>query len=84
MATVPSGDVGVSLCAHSTNQVTQCIIIYRNSTMAIGGADPSILNEVSLWYQDVEVSKLFYLLLKGCGHLYNLSLRPAIKLQQSN
>ena len=52
--------------------------------MVTGRVDPSILNKVSLWYQDVEVSKLFYLLLKGCGHLYNLSLRPAIKLQQSN
>ena len=66
------------------SHMTEHIIIYRNSTMATGGVDPSILNEVSLWYQDVEVSKLFYLLLKGCGHLYNLSLRPAIKLQQSN
>ena len=64
--------------------MTQHIIIYRNSTKATGGVDPSILNEVSLWYQDVEVSELFYLLLKCCGHLYNLSLRPAIKLQQSN
>ena len=66
------------------SHMTQHIIIYKNSTMVTGGVDPSILNEVSLWYQDVEVSKLFYLLLKGCGHLYNLSLRPAIKLQQSN
>ena len=66
------------------SHVTQHIIIYRNSTMATGGVDPSSLNEVSLWYQDVEVSKLFYLLLKGCGHLYNLSLRPAIKVQESN
>ena len=64
--------------------MTEHIIIYRNSTMATGRVNPSILNEVFLWYQDVEVSKLFYLLLKGCGHLYNLSLRPAIKLQQSN
>ena len=68
---------------HSSH-MTQHIIIYRNSTMATGRVDPSILNEVSRWYQDVEVSKLFYLLLKGCGHLYNLSLRPTIKLQQSN
>ena len=52
--------------------------------MATGRVDPSILNEVSLWYRDVEMSKLFYLLLKGCGPLYNLSLRPAITLQQSN
>ena len=68
---------------HSSH-MTWCVIIYRNSTMATGRVDLSILNEVSHWYQDVEVSKLFYLLLQGCGHLYNLSLRPAIKLQQSN
>ena len=80
-----------SACAHAqpirswhSSHVTQHVIIYRNSTMATGRVDPSILNEVSHWYQDVEVSKLFYLLLKGCGHLYNFSLKPAIKLQQSN
>ena len=78
-------------CAHTQpirswhlSHVTQHVIIYRNLTMATGRVDLSILNEVSLWYQYIEVSKLFYLLLKGCGRLYNLSLRPAIKLQQSN
>ena len=80
-----------SACVHAQpirswhlSHMTWHIIIYRNSTMSTGRVDPSILNEVSHWYQDIEVSKLFYLLLKGCGHLYNLSLRPAIKLQQSN
>ena len=61
-----------SIMSRHLSHVTQCIIIYRNSTMVAGRMDPSILNEISLWYQDVEVSKLFYLLLKGCGHLYNL------------
>ena len=80
-----------SACAHAQpirswhlSHVTQCVIVYRNLTMVTGEVDFSILNDVSLWYQDIEVSKLFYLLLKGCGHLYSLSLRPAIKLQQSN
>ena len=90
MATVPRGDAGVGLCTHSANQgmafshVTQHIIIYRNSAMAAGRVNLSILNDISLSYQNVEVSKLYYLLLKGCGHLYNLCLRPAIKLLQSN
>ena len=35
------------------SHMTQHVIIYRNSTMVTGGVDPSILNEVSLWYQDI-------------------------------
>ena len=46
--------------------------------------DSSILADISLWYKDPEVSKLVYLLLKDCGHLWNPNLRPVIKLQQSD
>ena len=46
--------------------------------MAAGGVDPSILNEISLWYQDVEVSRPFYLLFKGSKHLLNLDLRLSL------
>ena len=30
--------------------------------------DPSILSSISLWYQDPEVSELFYSLLRDSGH----------------
>ena len=78
MATFPSGDAGVSLCAHSTNQepaFESCDSVHHYFQQFNNGdrrMDPSILNEVSLWYQDAEVSKLFYLLLKACGHLLKL------------
>ena len=63
-----------SACVHAqpirsrhSSHMTQHVIIYRNSTMATGGVDPSILNEVSLWYQDVEVSNSFICYLKAVG-----------------
>ena len=43
--------------------------------------NPSILSNISLWYQDPEVSELFYSLLRDSGHPQNPNLRLVIKLQ---
>ena len=52
--------------------------------MADTVVDPSILLDVTLWYQNTKVGNLVYLLVKDCGHLQNPNLRPTIKQQSSN
>ena len=49
--------------------------------MADNEVNPSILSNISLWYQDPEVSELFYSLLRDSGRLQDPNLRPVIKLQ---
>ena len=61
--TVPRGTVGCCLYAAAANQEARIESHDSTSslqtTMADNGTNPSILSNISLWYQDVEVSKDF-------------------------
>ena len=41
---------------------------HQITSMAESKVDPSILFNISLWYQNPEVSELFYSLLRDSGH----------------
>ena len=49
--------------------------------MADNEVNPSILSNISIWYQDPKVSEHFYSLLRDSGHLQDPNLRLVIKLQ---
>ena len=49
--------------------------------MADNEVNLSILSNISLWYQDPEVSELFYSFLRDSWHSQNPDLRLVIKLQ---
>ena len=49
--------------------------------MADSKVNPSILSNIPLWYQNPEVSELFYSLLRDSGLPWNPNLELVIELQ---
>ena len=46
-----------------------CTAIFKKSAfMPDAGMDPAVINDPSLWFQDIQASNNVYLLVKGSDH----------------
>ena len=46
-----------------------CMAIFKKSAfLSDAGMDPAVINDPSLWFQDVQASNNVYLLVKGSDH----------------